>query len=69
MYVSLTFSCSLAYAELYMVFGLLVRRMGSSMGLFKTDKEVFEIHYDRFEPTLREGTRGVRVVISPKEAE
>ena len=69
MYVSLTFSCSLAYAELYMVFGLLVRRMGSSMGLFKTDKEVFEIHYDRFEPTLIEGTRGVRVVISPKEVE
>lgn len=52
-----------------MVFGLLVRRMGSSMGLSKTDKEVFEIHYDRFEPTLIEGTRGVRFVISPKEAE
>ena len=52
-----------------MVFGLLIRRMGSSMGLFKTDTEVFEIHYDRFGPTLIERTRGIRVVIFPKEAE
>jgi hypothetical protein len=69
MYVSLTFSCSLAYAELYMVFGLLIRRMGSSMSLFETDKEDVEIHYDRFVPTPIEGTKGVRVVISPTEAD
>jgi hypothetical protein len=48
MFASLTFESSLAYAELYMVFGLLIRRMGSSMSLFGTGKEDVEIHYDRF---------------------
>ncbi|KAK1976428.1 oxoglutarate/iron-dependent oxygenase [Colletotrichum cereale] len=57
---------NLAYAELYMAFGLLIRRMGSNMGLFETDKEDVEIHYDRFVPTPKDGTKGVRVVILPK---
>jgi hypothetical protein len=39
------------------------------MSLFKTDTDVFEIHYNRFEPTLIEITRGIRVVIFSKEAE
>ncbi|EMD90794.1 hypothetical protein COCC4DRAFT_127633 [Bipolaris maydis ATCC 48331] len=59
---------NLAYAELYMVFGLLIRRMGSSMSLFGTGKEDVEIHYDRFVPTPIDGTKGVRVVISSTEA-
>ncbi|KAK2030379.1 oxoglutarate/iron-dependent oxygenase [Colletotrichum zoysiae] len=59
---------NLAYAELYMVFGLLIRRMGSSMSLFCTTKEDVEIHYDRFVPTPKDGTRGVRVIIQPHEA-
>lgn len=69
MFVPLILTCSLAYAELYMVFGLLIRRMGSSMSLFETGKEDVEIHYDRFVPTPMEETKGVRVVISPSEAE
>ena len=68
MFEALTFQSSLAYAELYMVIGLLIRRMGSSMSLFGTGKEDVEIHYDRFVPTPKDGTKGVRVVIFPTEA-
>lgn len=69
MFASLISEFSLAYAELYMVFGLLIRRMGSNMSLFGTGKEDVEIHYDRFVPTPIDGTKGVRVVISPTESQ
>jgi hypothetical protein len=51
-----------------MVFGLLIRRMGSSMSLFETSKEDVEIHYDRFVPTPKDGTKGIRVVVLPTES-
>ncbi|KAJ6092288.1 cytochrome P450 [Penicillium canescens] len=57
---------NLAYAELYMGIGLLVRRLGGRMQLFETTKEDVEIHYDRFVPTPKDGTKGVRVLIQPE---
>lgn len=56
---------SLAYAELYMTLGLLIRRMGSQFRLFETDKEDVEIHFDRFVPTPKQGTKGIRCLILP----
>ncbi|KAF4910811.1 Cytochrome P450 monooxygenase sdnE [Colletotrichum fructicola] len=60
---------NLAYAELYMVFGLLIRRMGSNMHLFETGRDDVEIHYDRFVPTPKDGNKGIRVVILPEAAQ
>lgn len=56
---------SLAYAELYLAFGLLIRRMGSSLRLFNTTKDDVEIHYDRFVPTPKDGTKGIRITVLP----
>ncbi|KAE8143640.1 cytochrome P450 [Aspergillus pseudotamarii] len=55
---------NLAYAELYMGIGLLVRRLGSRMKLFETTREDVEIHYDRFVPTPKDGTKGIRVLVT-----
>jgi hypothetical protein len=46
--------------------GLLIRRLGGRMQLFETTKEDIEIHYDRFVPTPKDGTKGVRVLIQPE---
>ncbi|KAL4998500.1 cytochrome P450 [Aspergillus recurvatus] len=56
---------NLAYAELYMGLGLLIRRLGDRLELFETTSADVEIHYDRFVPTPREGTQGIRVLVRP----
>lgn len=48
-----------------MALGLLIRRMGPCMRLFETDRDDVEIHYDRFVPTPKDGTKGIRVLILP----
>lgn len=53
----------MAYAELYMAIGLLIHRFGSRMKLFETSRDDVEIHYDRFVPTPKDGTKGIRVLI------
>ncbi|PLB36812.1 cytochrome P450 [Aspergillus candidus] len=58
---------NLAYAELYMCIGLLVRRLGSRMELFETTLEDVEIHFDRFVPTPKDGTQGIRVLVRAEE--
>ncbi|KAE8313510.1 putative cytochrome P450 [Aspergillus transmontanensis] len=55
---------NLAYAELYMGIALLIRRLGSRMKLFETTREDVEIHYDRFVPTPKDGTKGIRVLVA-----
>lgn len=57
---------SLANAELHMAIGLLVRRLSGRMSLFETTKEDVEIQYDRFVPTPKDGTKGIRVLIEPE---
>ncbi|OAQ58690.1 cytochrome P450 oxidoreductase [Pochonia chlamydosporia 170] len=54
----------LAYTELYMCLGLLFRRLGSRLELFETTEQDVEIYYDRFVPTPRDGTQGIRVLIN-----
>jgi hypothetical protein len=56
---------SLAYAELYMGLGLLIRRLGDRLELFETTSSDVEIHYDRFVPTPREGTEEIRILVRP----
>lgn len=46
-----------------MTLGLLIRRMGSQLRLFETDKDDVEIHFDRFVPTPKQGTKGIRCLI------
>lgn len=58
---------SLAYAELHMCIGLLMRRLGSRMELFQTTTDDVEIHFDRFVPTPKDGTQGIRVMIHAEE--
>ncbi|KAL4732999.1 cytochrome P450 [Aspergillus similis] len=57
---------NLAYAELYMGLGLLIRRLGHRLELFETTREDVEIHYDRFLPTPKDGTQGIRVLVHPE---
>jgi hypothetical protein len=45
--------------------GLLIRRLGDRLELFETTSADVEIHYDRFVPTPREGTQGIRVLVRP----
>ena len=45
---------------------MLFRRVGPNLRLFETTKEDVEIHYDRFVPTPKDGTKGVRIVILPE---
>lgn len=59
----LTKPFSLAYAEVYLCLGLLLRRLGPKMSLYETSHDDVEIHYDRFVPTPKEGTEGIRVLI------
>ncbi|KAJ6134167.1 cytochrome P450 [Penicillium sp. IBT 18751x] len=54
---------NLAYAELFMGIGLLMRRMGSHFKLHETTREDVEICYDRFVPTPKDTTQGIRVLV------
>lgn len=45
---------------------MLIRRMGSNMRLFETTNEDVEIHYDKFIPTPKDGSKGVRIMILPE---
>ena len=58
---------SLAYAELYMGLGLLVRRLGDQMCLYETTKEDVEIKYDRFVPMPKDETKGIRVLVQSRK--
>ncbi len=54
---------SLAYAELYLGIGLLVRRLGARMELFETTKDDVEIYRDRVVPMPKDGSKGVRILV------
>lgn len=58
---------SLAYAELYMCIGLLMRLLGSRLELFETTLEDVEIHFDRVVPAPKDGTQGIRVLVRAEE--
>ncbi|KAI0423403.1 cytochrome P450 [Xylaria sp. FL1042] len=51
---------NLAYAELFMVTGLLLRRLGPQLSLYKTGLEDVEILHDCFIPLPKINTEGVR---------
>ncbi|EFQ97138.1 hypothetical protein MGYG_00181 [Nannizzia gypsea CBS 118893] len=56
---------NLARAEVYMGIGLLIRRLGDRMKLFECTKEDVEVYYDRFVPTPKNGSKRVRVMVTP----
>ncbi|EGX94785.1 cytochrome P450, putative [Cordyceps militaris CM01] len=56
----------LAYAELFLCLALLFRRLGDRMELFETTRKDVEIYYDRFVPTPRYGTKGIRILVEEK---
>jgi hypothetical protein len=55
---------SLAYAELFMVTGLLLRRLGPRINLFETGLEDVEILHDCFVPLPKLDTKGIRVLVN-----
>ena len=46
--------------------GLLIRRLGHRLELFETTSADVEIHYERFLPTPKDGTQGIRVLVHPE---
>ncbi|OJD28710.1 cytochrome p450 [Diplodia corticola] len=54
---------NLAYAELYYGIAGLVRRLGPRLQLFETDLSDVELLYDRFVPTPKLDTKGIRVLV------
>ncbi|KAI9837891.1 MAG: hypothetical protein M1837_002681 [Sclerophora amabilis] len=56
---------NLAYAELYMTLGFIIRRIGSQLNLYETDKSDVEIESDQFVAMPKASSKGVRVTISP----
>ncbi|KAI1281075.1 putative cytochrome P450 [Xylaria sp. FL0933] len=55
---------NLAYAELFMVTGLLLRRLGPHLSLYKTELDDVEILHDCFVPLPKLDTKGIRVVLN-----
>ncbi|KAI1380471.1 putative cytochrome P450 [Hypoxylon crocopeplum] len=54
---------NLAYAELFMVTGLLLRRLGPRLRLYETGIDDVKILHDCFVPLPKLDTKGIRVVI------
>lgn len=57
------FCHSLAYAELFMVVGLILRRLGPRLRLYETGLDDVEILHDLFVPIPKLDTKGIRVRI------
>ncbi|BAE64654.1 cytochrome P450 [Aspergillus flavus] len=55
---------NLAYSELYMGIGILIRRLGDRMQLFETDRTDVDMVEDCFVPVPRRESNGVRVRLS-----
>ncbi|KAF9634227.1 Cytochrome P450 [Lasiodiplodia theobromae] len=54
---------NLAYAELYYGIAGLMRRLGPRLRLFETDLSDVELLYDRFVPTPKLDSKGIRVLV------
>ncbi|OTA89496.1 hypothetical protein M434DRAFT_79252 [Hypoxylon sp. CO27-5] len=54
---------NLAHAELFMVTGLLFRRLGPHLKLYKTGLDDVEIRHDFFMPTPKLDSKGIRVLL------
>lgn len=54
---------SLAYTELFMATGLILRRLGTRLRLFETLEDDVEILHDCFVPTPKADTKGIRITI------
>ncbi|KAI0139140.1 putative cytochrome P450 [Hypoxylon sp. NC0597] len=54
---------NLAHAELFMVTGLLFRRLGPHLKLYETGLDDVEILHDFFMPTPKLGSKGIRVLL------
>ncbi|KAE8361743.1 cytochrome P450 [Aspergillus caelatus] len=55
---------NLAYSELYMGIGILIRRLGDRMQLFETDRTDVDMVEDCFVPVPKRESKGVRVRLS-----